>query len=126
MSLTIFKTVQISQINCSPLLLIWSSFNFPGNSQIIVFPDLDYSQCDLCSREDLFQNVELFFFLLNVSEDLPASCPTMTKAPSVARPEAQALASVFIASLLDNTPKFGHHSSSSIKGDALALQQNAE
>lgn len=61
-----------------------------------------------------------------MSEDLPASSPTMTKAPTAAQSEAQALASLFIASLLDNTPKFGHHSSSSIKGDALALQQNAE
>lgn len=62
-SLTIFKTVQISQINCSPLLLIWSSFNFPGNSQII-FPDFAYSQWDLCFRDELFQYVELLFFIL--------------------------------------------------------------
>lgn len=42
------------------------------------------------------------------------------------RPSGPSPAWVFIALLLHNTPKFGHHSLSSIKGGCLALHQNAK
>lgn len=42
------------------------------------------------------------------------------------RPWGPRPALVFIALLLHNNPKFGHHSSFSVKGDALALHQNTE
>lgn len=119
----VLKTVKISQ-KLSPLRLIWNSFNFLETHKKTIMHH-NQGQSFLCFQNELFQHGVLFF--LNVSEDVHASCPTMTKAfaPSAAGLRLKPSFSVYNLAATQH-PQIWAPFLLFYQGGCLALQQNTE